>query len=120
MVRGQLRILRGGQEAPPRRGRRATEAHQVQEVRSGVTAGSCLLRLSRSHLRFPCRQCRRCELTLFDVAQILAALVGSTAGKFLRGAKACGLVADLPQEVSDAQSCSVVCRTWPASLMTSA
>ena len=43
---GNFEILRGGQEAPPRRGRGAAEAHQVQEIRprledGGATARSC-------------------------------------------------------------------------------
>ena len=33
---GNFEILRGGQEAPPRRGRRAAEAHQIQEIRAGL------------------------------------------------------------------------------------
>ena len=36
MVRGQFRGLRGGQEAAPRRGRRAAEADQIQEIRAGL------------------------------------------------------------------------------------
>ena len=36
VVRGQLRRLRGGQEAPPRRRRRRAAPHQVQAVRAAV------------------------------------------------------------------------------------
>ncbi len=36
MVRGQLRRLRGGQEAPPRRRRRRAAPHQVQAVRAAL------------------------------------------------------------------------------------
>src|SRR5262249_35990361 len=42
MVRRQFPGLRGGQEAAARRGRRAAEAHQIQEIRPGLgpTTGS--------------------------------------------------------------------------------
>ena len=45
MVRGQLRRLRGGQEAPPGRRRGRAAPHQVQALRAGVTRRHRRLRL---------------------------------------------------------------------------
>src|SRR4029079_1814417 len=52
MVRGQFRRLRGGQEAPARRGRRAAQAHQIQKIRAGLTERALPRALNSSARRY--------------------------------------------------------------------